>query len=74
MNPLVAEDADGFLKTAGPLQPDDVSFVSHHIDTLSLIASKKLVGDGGKAGHILAQGLSDIAKKRKLGRNAKRNE
>lgn len=66
----VAEDADGFLKTAGSLQAEDISFVGYHIKTLSLIARKKLIGDGGKAGHILAQGLEDIAKKRKLGRAA----
>jgi hypothetical protein len=53
----IATQADALLKQERALEEDDVTSLAHHIDALSLIASKKIFGDGGQAGSLLLRGL-----------------
>lgn len=57
----IATTADELLKCRNDLKEEEMKSLGHHIEALSLIAQKKLSGNGGKAGEILLQGLNDFA-------------
>lgn len=54
---IIAEVADDILKTESVLVPDDMFVLKNHIDAIVFVASKKMTGNGGKAGRILLDGL-----------------
>ena len=53
----VAEAADKLIKDNATLDEADMANFSNHVDALALIAAKGIMGNGGKAGRILLQGL-----------------
>lgn len=54
---IIAEVADEILKTESELTPDDMRVLENHTNAIVLVASKKITGNGGKAGRILLEGL-----------------
>ena len=48
------------LKNAGP---KEVAVIKLHVDTMSLIISNRMEGDGGEAGEALLTGLNKVAAK-----------
>jgi CheY-like chemotaxis protein len=57
----IAAEADLLLKTKESLDADDLRALTYRSEALYLIASKKITGNGGKAGRILLQGLKDCS-------------
>lgn len=57
----VATEADDLLEEKGTLETEDIHTLGIHVEALSLIANKKISGNGGKAGRILLQGLKDFS-------------
>ena len=54
----VAAEANNIFKTTETLSVNDIQDLKNHVAALSLIAEKKITGDGGEAGLLLLQGLS----------------
>jgi hypothetical protein len=44
------------------LDEADMRTLTDHVEALSLVAAKKISGDGGKAGRILLEGLKGSSK------------
>jgi len=57
----IATKADSLLNGKDVLDAKDIGTLGNQVDALSLIARKRLFGDGGKAGRILLQGLMDFS-------------
>lgn len=53
----IAGELDNILITTDNLEAHQFSTLNNHVDALSLIAKKKISGEGGEAGHTLLQGL-----------------
>ena len=57
----IATEADDLLNVKDTLKTEDLRTLGNHVEALSLIAKKKISGNGGKAGRILLQGLKDFS-------------
>ena len=55
----LAAEADDLLMENDNLAEQDIQFLGNRVEALSIIAEKRISGNGGKAGRILLQGLSD---------------
>ena len=53
----IATAAHDLFNAKDTLEADDIHTLGNHVKALSLIAKKKIFGNGGKAGRILLQGL-----------------
>jgi len=57
----IATKADNLLKAENTLMADSICTFENYVNALSLVARKKISGNGGKAGRILLQGLQDYS-------------
>jgi len=53
----IAGEVDKLLKAEASLAAEHFDILGNHLNSLSLIAEKKISGDGGKAGDVLLRGL-----------------
>ncbi|MBN4083177.1 hypothetical protein JYU08_00670, partial [bacterium AH-315-B06] len=56
----IATEADDLLDAKDTLDEADLHTLANHVAALSLVANKRISGDGGEAGRILLQGLKDF--------------
>ena len=57
----ISTEADDLLEAKDTLEAKDIRTLGNHVEALSLIAKKRVSGNGGKAGRILLQGLKDYS-------------
>jgi PAS domain S-box-containing protein len=57
----IAAQADQILKDNETFTAEDIELLSNHAKALELVSTKKMSGNGGKAGRILLQGLERVS-------------
>jgi signal transduction histidine kinase/CheY-like chemotaxis protein/HPt (histidine-containing phosphotransfer) domain-containing protein len=57
----IAAQADQILKDNETFTAEDIELLSNHAKALELVSTKKMSGNGGKAGRILLQGLERLS-------------
>ena len=57
----IATEADDLLNEKDTLEAEEIRTLGNLVEALSLIAKKRISGNGGKAGSILLKGLTDFS-------------